>query len=97
MDIENLWTPLQQWSLEKINRYSCPESVEQTAFAIKRTILSEKLKTTNKILPLTSKIKITPPVGGKTRAIVTILILLENLRPICGGPKEIVPIFGSPA
>ena len=33
---------------------------------------------------------ITPPVGGKTRIIETILILLENLRPICGGPKEIV-------
>jgi len=54
----------------------------------------EKLKTAYEILPLTSKIiKITPPVGGKTRRIETILILLENLHPICGGPKEIVPIF----
>ena len=57
MDIENLWTPLQQLSLEMIKRYSCPESVEQTAFAIKKTILSEKLKTTNEILPLASKIR----------------------------------------
>lgn len=33
MDSENLWIPLQQWTLEMINRYCCPESVEQTAFA----------------------------------------------------------------
>lgn len=67
MDCKNLWTPLQRWTLEMINRYCSPESVEQTAFTrIKQTILSEKLKTANEILPLTSKIKkITPPVVGK--------------------------------